>query len=178
VVRERDGATMGATPFRERWPRGSGVERLRIERAGYRSEAVVVPLDRGIDVALALSPLPAPAAAPVPAPVPLPSAPPPARGTRRPARHGGAERSEAVAESLLVPAEEQLSLGRVAEGCALGKTVAGRAPDAAAVWEFLGRCYMRLAKPDEARAYYRKYLALAPDGPRAPFIRAIVERVP
>jgi len=44
-----------------------------------------------------------------------------------------------------------------------------------AVWEFLGRCYMRLAEPQQARAYYRRYLQLAPSGPDAPFIRAITE---
>jgi len=44
------------------------------------------------------------------------------------------------------------------------------------VWEFLGRCYMRLPDPAEARAAYRRYLELAPDGPRASVIRAIVER--
>jgi cytochrome c-type biogenesis protein CcmH/NrfG len=51
-----------------------------------------------------------------------------------------------------------------------------RAPQSPAVWEFLGRCYMRMSEPEEAIASYRKALALAPDGPRAPFIRAIVER--
>jgi hypothetical protein len=35
---------------------------------------------------------------------------------------------------------------------------------------------MRMAEPQEARAYYRRYLALDPTGPSASFIRAIVER--
>jgi hypothetical protein len=35
---------------------------------------------------------------------------------------------------------------------------------------------MRLPDPQEARACYRKYLELAPDGPRASLIRTIVDR--
>jgi serine/threonine-protein kinase len=54
VVREKDGAVIGMTPFRESWPSGDGVTRLRLELDGYRSEPVVVPLDRGVDLSFAL----------------------------------------------------------------------------------------------------------------------------
>ena len=41
VVREKDGAVIGMTPFRETWPGGEGVTKLRLELDGYRTEAVV-----------------------------------------------------------------------------------------------------------------------------------------
>jgi eukaryotic-like serine/threonine-protein kinase len=53
VVRE-DGAVIGMTPFRESWPGGDGVRKLRLELDGYRPEPVVVPLDRGVDLSFAL----------------------------------------------------------------------------------------------------------------------------
>jgi hypothetical protein len=88
---------------------------------------------------------------------------------------GGAAPAELVSE-LLRPAEDQLGQGRIAEACALGRIASERAPRSSTVWEFLGRCYMRMSEPEDAIASYRKALALAPNGPRAPFIRAIVDR--
>jgi serine/threonine-protein kinase len=54
VVREKDGAVIGMTPFRESWPSGDGVTKLRLELDGYRAETVAVPLDRGVDLSFAL----------------------------------------------------------------------------------------------------------------------------
>jgi serine/threonine protein kinase len=54
VVREKDGAVIGMTPFHETWPAGNGVTRLRLELDGYRPEAVVVPHDRGVDLSFTL----------------------------------------------------------------------------------------------------------------------------
>jgi serine/threonine-protein kinase len=54
VVREKDGAVIGMTPFRETWPSGDGVTKLRLELDGYRPEPVVVPLDRGVDLSFTL----------------------------------------------------------------------------------------------------------------------------
>jgi serine/threonine-protein kinase len=54
VVREKDGAVIGMTPFRESWPSGDGVRKLRLELDGYRPEAVVVPLDRGVELSFTL----------------------------------------------------------------------------------------------------------------------------
>jgi serine/threonine-protein kinase len=54
VVREKDGAVIGMTPFRETWPSGDGVLQLRLEIDGFRPEPVVVPLDRGVDLTFAL----------------------------------------------------------------------------------------------------------------------------
>jgi len=77
---------------------------------------------------------------------------------------------------LLLAAEERLTAGHVADACALGQVAAARAPQHASVREFLGRCYMRLPDPQQARAYYRKFLTLAPADPKAAFIRAIIEQ--
>ena len=60
VVREKDGAVIGMTPFHETWPSGDGVQQLRLELDGYRPEAVIVPLDRGVDLAFALRKIPPP----------------------------------------------------------------------------------------------------------------------
>jgi tRNA A-37 threonylcarbamoyl transferase component Bud32 len=54
VVREKDGAVIGMTPFRETWPSGGGVLKLRLELGGYRTESVAVPLDRGVDLAFTM----------------------------------------------------------------------------------------------------------------------------
>jgi len=54
VVREKDGAIIGMTPFRETWPSGGGVLKLRLELAGYRTESVAVPLDRGVDLSFTM----------------------------------------------------------------------------------------------------------------------------
>jgi hypothetical protein len=48
IRRERDGALIGETPFTESWLQGTGVEKLRLEREGYQSERVEIPLDRGL----------------------------------------------------------------------------------------------------------------------------------
>src|SRR6185369_17468382 len=136
----------------------------------------------------------APAPAPMPAVVPAPAPSWPAAVARPPAgpsrprvqarARDAREKSPAPnlaeneAESglaLLRAAEEGLRFSRLGEACALGQRAAEKIPGVPAVWEFLGRCYMRLAEPEQARAYYRKYLALAPDEPRASFVRAMVE---
>jgi serine/threonine-protein kinase len=48
IRRERDGALIGETPFEESWRLDKGIERLRIERDGYRAGKVDVPLERGV----------------------------------------------------------------------------------------------------------------------------------
>jgi serine/threonine protein kinase len=55
VVRERDGADIGVTPFKESWPAAKGVEKMRLELDGYRPEVLVVPLDRGVALEFALT---------------------------------------------------------------------------------------------------------------------------
>jgi serine/threonine-protein kinase len=86
--------------------------------------------------------------------------------------------ARADADRLVARAEVLLGQGRIAEACGLGRAATEVAPGAAAAWELLGRCQMRLGRPVDARAAYRRYLALAPDGPDAVFVRAIVNREP
>jgi hypothetical protein len=118
----------------------------------------------------------------VPAPAsstPAPRAPARAAHARRPARAPAPSPAHGAigeGERLLRVAEEQLGQARIAEACATGHLAADAAPQSPAVWEFLGRCHMRLAEPETALSCYRRYLALAPDGPRVPFVKAIVER--
>jgi serine/threonine-protein kinase len=148
--------------------------------------AVPTPTDRAAYSGAAATPTPAP-------PPPLSqsatgelspmrvAAPRANRGTKRFRATAAPEASAAAAkaddpERSLAAAEERLTAGHVAEACALGQVMAASAPQEAAIWEFLGRCYMRLPDPRQARAYYRRYLALAPGSPNAPFIRAIVEQ--
>jgi serine/threonine-protein kinase len=59
LVRERDGANIGATPFSETWNKDRGTEKLRLELEGYRSEPIAVPLERGVELSFTLTPLPA-----------------------------------------------------------------------------------------------------------------------
>jgi tRNA A-37 threonylcarbamoyl transferase component Bud32 len=79
VIRERDGALLGRTPFTASWPAGTGVEKLRLEAEGHRPHALGVALDRGLDTTIDLHRLPAverPSRAPKPAPrSPAPAAP-------------------------------------------------------------------------------------------------------
>ena len=65
-------------------------------------------------------------------------------------------------EPPLDTAEQRLTAGHIADACALGLVAAAHTPEDAAIWEFLGRCHMRVPDPRQARAYYRRYLALAP----------------
>jgi eukaryotic-like serine/threonine-protein kinase len=77
-------------------------------------------------------------------------------------------------EAALSRAEAALEEGRLEDACELGLAVAGSQPHTAAPWEFLGRCYMRLGRPGEARAFYRTYLSRAPADADTAFIRAIL----
>jgi serine/threonine protein kinase len=93
---------------------------------------------------------------------------------KRPEPSRPAAAPEAVPD-LLHQAEEALGAGRIEDARALGLAAAERQPSSAAAWEFLGRCYMRLGRADEARSFYRRSLALDPDGPNSAFLRAIVD---
>src|SRR5205823_2654982 len=59
LVRVRDGAVLGNTPFKESWAAGDGTERLRLEKDGYRPETLVVPMDHGLTFTVELGASPA-----------------------------------------------------------------------------------------------------------------------
>jgi serine/threonine-protein kinase len=77
---------------------------------------------------------------------------------------------------LLRRAEEALDDGRLEDARVLGLAAAEQQPAQPDTWELLGRCYMRLGRPKEARVFYARYLALAPNGSKAAYVRAIVAR--
>ncbi len=58
LVREKDGANIGVTPFDEAWPQGQGVEKLELELEGYLPEPFAVPLDRGVELSFPLTKVP------------------------------------------------------------------------------------------------------------------------
>jgi Flp pilus assembly protein TadD len=84
--------------------------------------------------------------------------------------------AQAVApqRSLIEQAEDLLAGGDIARACDVGERAVRQAPELGAARAFLGRCYMRLGRTSEARAHYARYLALTPNAPDAPFVRAIV----
>ena len=169
IVRVDDGALLGVTPFRDLRASRPGTQKLRLALDGYEDETIVVPLDRAVTLTLPLRRLPSEAQ------VTADTADArPVRPVTRPARVPEPRAPDPI-ERWLRPAEERLEAGHIAEACALGLVASEHARRMPAVWEFLGRCYMRLAEPQQARAYYRRYLQLAPSGPDAPFIRAIID---
>jgi Flp pilus assembly protein TadD len=109
------------------------------------------------------------------------------RGLAAPADSGAPRAADAVAmretpkavspakSMSLKPAEALLSSGHIAEACERAEAILERGPTTSACLEFLGRCYMRLGQKERARSYYKRYLALTPEGPDAVFIRAMVE---
>jgi hypothetical protein len=117
------------------------------------------------------------AAAPAPAEAPAKPAPRAATAAKpRPTkpREPTPEQAPAPRADLLERAEQALSSGRMEDARVLGLTAAEHQPARPEVWEFLGRCYMRMGRAADARTFYARYLALAPDGPKASFIRAIL----
>jgi hypothetical protein len=70
LVREKDGANIGVTPFKEAWPRGAGVEKLSLQLDGYRPEPFAVPLERGVELTFTLTKRPAAAVHKRPRPTP------------------------------------------------------------------------------------------------------------
>jgi len=75
----------------------------------------------------------------------------------------------------LQDAEHLLAQGRAQEACQRGEKLLADAPDSAPVLRFLGRCYMRTRRREDAVTSYRRYLELAPDAPDATLIRSIVD---
>lgn len=117
-------------------------------------------------IAAAASPGPELAEPASPTPVePKPAEPRPRERSKQQPRQNG----------LIEQASLALMQGRIAEACALGQTAAAGAPGSPAVWKFLGQCYMRLGQREQAVAYYRRYLELAPESSDALFIQRMIE---
>jgi Flp pilus assembly protein TadD len=96
---------------------------------------------------------------------PLPH--PAARARRAPGRPSAA---------ALLEHGEQLIRDRDTEGaCSLGERARSADPRLAAAHRFLGKCYLRLGRVEEARRSYRRYLDLNPRAEDAPFIEGILK---
>jgi Flp pilus assembly protein TadD len=104
--------------------------------------------------------IPAAVVAPAAAPAPAPPAPAPApRG----------------ASEVLAEADKLLGQGEVAEACGRAeeaKRLSARLPS---VYKFLGKCYMRAGRAQQANDNYKKYLELAPNAPDAPFVKSMIK---
>jgi len=96
-------------------------------------------------------------AAPVAAPPPAPA--PPARG----------------AVEVLAEADKLLGQGEVGDACSHGEEAKRMSPRLAAVYKFLGKCYMRAGHAPQANDNYKKYLELAPNAPDAPFVKSMIK---
>lgn len=77
---------------------------------------------------------------------------------------------DAVAEG-----EKLLAQGDVAEACRRGEEAKRATPRAAAVYKFLGKCYMRAGNVALAKESYRRYLDLAPTASDAVFIESMIK---
>ena len=87
---------------------------------------------------------------------------------RPPADAPSSGASLATADALMVE-------GHVGEACASAERAKRDDPRAAAIYKFLGQCYMRVGRTIEAKANYSVYLRLRPDAPDAGFIRGILK---
>ena len=99
----------------------------------------------------------APPAAPVVAAPPVPAPPP--RG----------------AVEVLAEADKLLGQGEVADACSHGEEAKRMNPRLAAVYKFLGKCYMRAGRAPQANDNYKKYLELAPNASDAPFVKSMIK---
>jgi serine/threonine-protein kinase len=102
--------------------------------------------------------------------------PAPPASPAAPAAAPGEEPSPArAAHDPLGEAEKLLSQGELAQACARAEEARQLAPRSAAVYRFLGKCYMRAGNVARASERYRTYLELAPSASDAAFIQSIVK---
>ncbi len=93
-------------------------------------------------------------------------APPPAPAPTSPARG---------APEVLAEADKLLGQGEVADACSHGEEAKRMSPHLAAVYKFLGKCYMRAGRAPQANDNYKKYLELAPNASDAPFVKSMIK---
>jgi hypothetical protein len=106
------------------------------------------------------------------APTPA-SPPPPAAGT--PLAAAPPEPAARGPREILAEADRLLAQGEIAEACARGEEAKRLGPKLAAVYKFLGKCYMRAGKTSDGNENYRQYLELAPGAPDAPFVKSMIK---
>ena len=114
----------------------------------------------------------APAMAAAPRAQPAASREPAAGGAEDKA--GGLAAGRAPRDSV-ADGERLLAQGEVAAACRRGEEAKRAAPRAAAIYKFLGKCYMRAGRAHDASENYKQYLELAPNAPDAPFVKSMIK---
>jgi Flp pilus assembly protein TadD len=76
---------------------------------------------------------------------------------------------------VLAEADKLLGQGEVADACTHGEEARRMSPRLAAVYKFLGKCYMRAGRAPQANDNYKKYLELAPNASDAPFVKSMIK---
>jgi CheY-like chemotaxis protein len=79
-----------------------------------------------------------------------------------------------TARTYLLRAQAEQRLDRVADALASVDAASRIAPEFAPVWELRGRILWAARRRDEARAAFEKFLALAPDDPKAATVRRLL----
>jgi hypothetical protein len=81
------------------------------------------------------------------------------------------------AEVMVILARADIDRGRLVEARALAKKALATDPQRLDAYVYLGTAEQEAGRIDEARAAYKKYLELAPDGPFARELRAILNNL-
>jgi Flp pilus assembly protein TadD len=76
---------------------------------------------------------------------------------------------------VLAEADKLLGQGEVGEACGRGEEAKKMSPRLPAAYKFLGKCYMRAGRAQQANENYKKYLELAPNAPDAPFVKSMIK---
>jgi CheY-like chemotaxis protein len=82
-----------------------------------------------------------------------------------------------AADVMVILARAELDRGRLGEARALAKKALAADPQRLDAYIYLGNAEQEAGKPDDARAAYKKYLELAPNGPFARELRAILSNL-
>jgi len=78
---------------------------------------------------------------------------------------------------MVILARAELDRGRLVEAKSLAKKILALDPNRFDAYIYLGNAEQEAGKTDEARAAYKKYLELAPTGPFARELRAILSNL-
>jgi Flp pilus assembly protein TadD len=81
------------------------------------------------------------------------------------------------AEVMVVLARVEIDRGHLVEARSLAKKALATDPQRLEAYVYLGTAEQEAGKVEEARAAYKKYLELAPDGPFARELRAILSNL-
>ena len=78
---------------------------------------------------------------------------------------------------MVILARAEIDRGRLGEARSLARKALATDPQRLDAYVFLGTAEQEAGRIDEARAAYKKYLELAPDGPFAHELRAILNNL-